>query len=151
MAELTGAEGDIPVASDKKYHSTMALWYNDVDRRWQVGDLLADIWLTPELAVSSAHNINSLQITVTNRGHTNLYNNFTMGFDSIGASGDGKSIIYTKFGDACDQLEKNKANLERFLGANVDLGILRELRPVAVEFERRAAGTSVGNDALHFD
>jgi hypothetical protein len=134
-----------------KYTDTMKLWYNDDKHRWQVGDMLAELWLTPALAMQNGRTINSVTITVVNRGHSPLYNNFAMGFDSIGMTGEGKSVIHTKFADAYAQLGKNKANIEKFIGANIDISALLSLRPFVDEFEKRASGQSLGNDGIQFD
>jgi hypothetical protein len=76
---------------------------------------------------------------------------FSLGFDSVGMANDGKAILYEKFSDACDQLDKNKINVEKFLKAHIDLSAIRGLRPMETEFENRASGRTVGNDELTFD
>jgi hypothetical protein len=150
-SEQSVAAAELCTAAGNKYADTIKLWYNDDKHRWQVGDMVAELWLTPALALQHGHNINSVTITVMNRDHTKLYNNFAMGFDSIGMNGEGKSVIHTKFADAYAQLEKNKANIEKFLKANIDISALLNLRPFVDEFEKRANGKSLGNDGIQFD
>jgi hypothetical protein len=132
------------------YETTLKLAYDEGEHTWKVGPYKATIAMAPVLAVNGSHNINGLMITVVNKGHSVDQKNFMMGFDSVGHGEDGKPILYTKFGDAYGQLEKNKRNLERYLHSHVDISTLRDQKPMAVEFERRAAGQSLGNNRIVF-
>ena len=138
-------------AAPQKYDNAVKLFYNDEKCRWQVGEMGAEIWLNPALQVTPLHNINTLSITVLNDAPGDPHDSFSMAFDSVGMGADGREVMYTKFADAYEQLEKNKVNLERFLKAHIDISVLRGMGPLVAEFEKRADGRSPGNKALQFD
>lgn len=133
------------------YKTTLKLAYDEGEHGWKVGPYGATIAMAPVLAVNSSHNINGITVTVVNKGHSTDQRNFMMGFDSVGHGEDGKPVLYAKFLDAYDQLERNKKNLERYLHATIDISTLKDQKPMAVEFERRATGQSLGNNRLVFD
>jgi hypothetical protein len=137
--------------NEKTYETTLKLAYDDGERRWKAGDFSVSIVMAPVLTINGSRNVNALTITVVNRNNNPSHNNFAMSFDSVGDATDGKPILYAKFEDAYSQLEKNKANLEKFLNANLDISILNDQKPMILEFERRAAGESLGNSELVFD
>lgn len=134
-----------------KYDKAVKLFHDDEKYCWKIGDMDAEIRLMPALQVSPLHNINTLSITVLNNRAGGPQDSFSMAFDSVGMSEDGKEVMYTKFADAYDQLEKNKENVERFIKANIDISVLKEIGVLAGEFEKRADGRSLGNKALQFD
>ena len=133
------------------YDRTLSLKYDDDSKCWKIGNFVAEIVLTPALSVKNNHNINSISINAVNKGYDTSYNNFAMGFDSVGVDGSGAPILHTKFNDAYDQLEKNKRNIEHYLNSNIDISVLKDLRPMILEFERRADGRTSGHDELRFD
>ena len=135
----------------KPYDTTLTLKYNDDAKQWQIGNFVVDISLTPALFVNNSHNINAISINVTNKAYDPRFNNFAMGFDSVGADEKGAPILYTKFADALKQLEKNKENIERYLHMNLDISVLNTLTPVALEFEKRADGRTPGHEELRID
>jgi hypothetical protein len=135
----------------KRYDATLQLHYDDAHNRWKFGDLPAEIWLTPALALAPLHNINSILITLQNRGHSPAHRDCALGFDSVGLAADGRAILHASFPEAYDQLEKNKAKAEQFLQANLDISLLKDMRTLAHEFERRATAKSPGLDDLQFD
>jgi hypothetical protein len=150
MATSTKQKKSVQPTVKKHYDTTLQLHCDDDAHRWKFGDLPAEIWLTPAYSPSPHHNINSILINVRNRYHSPLYRNFMLGFDSIGLAPDGREIIHTSFPDAYDQLQINKVKAEQFLGANLDISALKDLRPLVLEFERRSAAHSAGFDGLQF-
>lgn len=150
MATSTKQKKSVQPTAKKHYDTTLQLHYDAGDNQWKFGDIPAEIWLTPAYSPSPHHNINSILINVRNRSHSPLYRDFALGFDSIGLAPDGREIIHTSFSDAYDQLQKNKEKAEQFLGANLDISALKDLRPLVLEFERRAASHSTGLDELQF-
>jgi hypothetical protein len=139
------------MAENHSYETSLKLAYDEEEHGWKVGPYKATIVMAPVFAVNGSHNINGLTVTVVNKGHSDSQKNFMMGFDSVGHREDGKPVLYTKFEDACEQLEKNKKNLERYLHATVDISVLGDQKTMALEFEKRAAGQSLGNNRLVFD
>lgn len=132
------------------YETTMKLAYDDGERTWKVGPYKATIAMGPALSTNGTHNINALTVTVVNYGHDATRRNFIMSFDSMGYAEDGKPILYAKFLDAYGQLERNKTKVERHIRGTIDISALRGLKPMAVEFERRAAGQSLGTNGIVF-
>jgi hypothetical protein len=100
------------------------------------------------MRLKSTHDVNAITINVVNRGYGGAYNNFAMGFDSIGIDENGSPILHTKFCDAFEQLKKNKSNLEKYLKVNINIDGLKSQTPVVLEFEKRADGRSPGHDEL---
>jgi hypothetical protein len=136
--------------NDNTNETTLKLAYDEGEHLWKVGPYKATITMEPALTINDTRNINSITVTVVNNGHLADQARFMMGFDSVGHGEDGKPILYAKFLDAYGQLEKNKKNLERYLNGTIDISVLKGLKPMAVEFERRAAGQSLGSNGIVF-
>jgi hypothetical protein len=68
--------------------------------------------------------MNRVTIAAMSRDHSKMHENFAMCFDSVGMNGELESVIPIKFDDAYYQPEKNKANVEKFLKANINIGAL---------------------------
>jgi hypothetical protein len=145
--------GTMTMDGELKYDKTYSLVYDNEQGTWKIGPYTATIVMSPAFHgnINSIKNINSLSIAVINRAPTDGSKEFSIGFDSVGMAEDGKCILYEKFSDACDQLDKNKVNVEKFLKANIDLSAIRGLKPMEMEFENRASGRTVGNNELTFD
>jgi hypothetical protein len=146
MAKKVTEEQVTQVEND--YGKTLSLWYNGDAHCWQIGPFVAQVFLTPSFSIKSTHNINAITINVINRGYDGAYNNFAMGFDSVGMDEKGSPILHTKFCDAFEQLKRNKSNLERYLKVNINIDELKLQIPVVLEFEKRADGRSPGHDEL---